>query len=245
MFDRLMRLRLDPEGSDGGGTSTTDSDSATTHTSSKSSEQSEHSELASKIESLLRKNDNQPNKVIEKLFEENFSLRDKRRQDKSQYEQRIKELQDKAPGADAVVLSGEELAAWNELKEMGGPAAVKARLQELTPYQEKVQAIEREKRLAELAEPHHYNPKVLGTLLSDELAEKAEYDKKQKKVYLNLEEGKERISLDQYAEQHWKDFLPALKAGSPGSPNLSDPRRPKDETPQGIPDDKIRRLARF
>lgn len=152
--------------------------------------------------------------LAEKLFAENFTYREEQRQLKQQ----VSELTAKVPAADATLLTGDDLTAWNTYKALGKPDEIKQGLDERTSLQGKLSAQERDALLRTVAETAGYKASVLANLdrvakaegktLGFELRDTIVDGKTVKVAY--VKDGDKDSPLTDYAATNWADFMPSL-----------------------------------
>ncbi len=101
-------------------------------------------------------------------------------------------------------ISDEEYAVYQKLQQLGNVEDISKQLTEYRKMQRAL-AVEDAARIA------GYNPKALGKLIGDlEFSVKETENGKQAFIL----QGEEEVSLQDYAEQEWSDFLPALTINS-------------------------------
>lgn len=93
-------------------------------------------------------------------------------------------------------ITEEELKEFNKYKELGDVEAVSAELSAK-------QTLERENTVSKVAELTGYKASVLSKLASD-----VEFEVKEGKAYVG------DVTVEEYAEENWADFIPALKEES-------------------------------
>lgn len=159
------------------------------------------------FESLLERHGNSATVVAQLLFTENKELRDKARQ-----------LEGRLPADGALVLSGNDVTAWQAYQALGKPDELKQGLEERTQLQGQLSGAQRADTLRTVAETVGFKPTVLTNL--DRMA-KAEgkdlaftvrdeqRDGKPVKVAYVKDGDKETVLTD-YAQTNWADFLPSL-----------------------------------
>lgn len=122
-----------------------------------------------------------------------------------------------------VVLSPTLAKAWEAYKALGKPDDLAKVLESGKEAAAKASALERSQQLRDVAEVAGYTPSVLNRLAGDlafEVKEETILGKPKKVVYVVPKEGEEGqpVKLDDYAKQHWGDFLPSLKPSSQAQP---------------------------
>ena len=154
------------------------------------------------------------------LYQENYQLRERRRQ----LEEENTQLRAKLPGEGAIVLNRAEAQRWQAYQALGNPEEVQTSLTEL-------QTLRRNGELSQIAEVVKYKPSVFQKLDKDagglayEVKEIEENGKKEKRAFVTVKDqagAEQTIPLQQYAEQHWSDFLPALRNEQQAAPSGTD-----------------------
>jgi hypothetical protein len=138
-------------------------------------------------------------------------------QENREHRQRIRELEQRVPGEGAVVLTGDQAAAWQAYQGLGAPTDVQQRLTAAEQAQNELAGLRRAEQIRGVAEAAGYRPTVL-----ERLAEGLEFEVREEQrdgqtarvpyVVTKSEQGEQRTPLAEYAQQHWADFLPALSA---------------------------------
>lgn len=183
------------------------------------------------------------------LGQENFELRKEKR-----------ELKSKLPKEDSVILTADEAKIWKAYQDLGvSPKDLKPFIElgktpdELKTAVEKVPELEKETKelkqsetYREVAAAYGYKPAVLKRLMADYpdavFEFKTEKDDKEQEhtVALIRNAGDDKDQpFDKFAEEHFADFLPALKVEAdqtkqqPKNPMRIDPppANPGDPTP--------------
>lgn len=174
---------------------------------------------------LLARSGNDAIRMAEKLYDDNFKLR-----------QKNTTLKQSVPGDGAVVLKGDDAKKWEKYRALGEPAEVKASLDSGRDAATKLEAVGRAEGYRKVAEAAGYKPSVFARLaeqdgLSVELVEDAKSKGKDGKpvlVAVVKGEGETTTPLNEYVDQHWSDLKPALGGDqakekvAPATP----PRRP-------------------
>jgi hypothetical protein len=161
---------------------------------------------------------------------------------------RIRELEGRLPEG-SVVLRGEDARRWQQFAELGvSPADVKTLRQERQSLAEWRRGREQADTLAEAASLHGWKPPVLTRfakadgldVVVDDSEEKDKDGRAVRKgfVVTRGEGGQEagRVALDQYAEEHWKGELDALREppARPTAATRPDPFRPTPPQPDRL-----------
>lgn len=145
-------------------------------------------------------------RLAEKLADvqsDNYSLREKNRA----LRQQVTEAAGKVP-AGSVVLSAEDAQALEAYRALGKPEDVKTKLESLTPVQQELHGLKRERAITKAAEAAGFKPAVLNTLAGDlDIQVKPGQDGKPLAVV--VKDGAE-TALTDFAKAEWAEFLPAL-----------------------------------
>jgi hypothetical protein len=162
------------------------------------------------IESLLKRHGNDSSEAIKTLYTENKAYRDE-----------IRDLKAKVPAEGAIILTGDDAVHWAAYKTLGKPEEIKQGLDEKTQLQGKLQGLERDSILRNVAETAGYKPTVLmnldhmaksqGKMLAYEVREVTQDGKPVKVAY--VKDGDKELPISDYATATWGDFLPALTNG--------------------------------
>lgn len=141
------------------------------------------------------------------LLQENRSYRERIRE----LERQVEQLQGQVPAEDAVVLDDEQAQQWQAYQDLGTPDEIR---QQRGDYE----SLQRRQVLTQAAAAHGYKAPVLERLAGDltvEMREEKQDDKPVQVAYVVPgEDGNGQAArLDQYAKEHWSDFMPALAAG--------------------------------
>lgn len=135
------------------------------------------------------------------LFQENYSLREERRENR----QRIERLEKQVPKDGHVVLSPEQRQQWERYQQLGSP-------EEIEQTKTQLMTLERTSVIQEAAATVGYKPSVLSALPgSDKLTFEVRQDGDNKVAFVKGEDGTEKPLAD-YAQEHWADFVPSLVA---------------------------------
>lgn len=166
----------------------------------------------------------------------------------------LKTAKAQLPPAGSVVLKGDDIKAWEAYQSFGKPADVRKALEEGTTFKTEAEGYRRKDHHAEVAEVAGFKPAVLDRLASQDKLTLVLKDAKDKagkdvKVAHVQGEGDKTTPLAEYAEKHWGEFLPALKAGvttkerPPGTPLRTDSARGSGTTTAGA--EALRRSPRY
>ena len=182
---------LSPDGDGSGGT--TQTTTQTTQTTA-----ANDAARAADFEAQLKQNKGDALRYAEKLHERVYLLR-----------QRAQAAEAQIPKEGTVVISSADSNALKAYRDMGTAP-------ELQEKGKQLQTLQKYQMVSEAALVAGMNPKVLAKLLPGEakleIGEATDEDGQAKRVVNVLETGKDKIRLAKYAETHWTDFLPALKA---------------------------------
>jgi hypothetical protein len=138
-------------------------------------------------------------------------------QENREHRQRIRELEQQLPGEGAVVLTGDQAAAWQTYQGLGAPTDVQQRLTAAEQAQNELAGLRRAEQIRGVAEVAGYRPTVLERLaegLEFEVREEQRDGQTARVPYVVSGEGQQQQAtpLADYAQTHWADFLPALSA---------------------------------
>lgn len=197
---------------------------------------------------LLAKHSGDANALAMALVSENAGLRSATDRLKAEYA----DIKKQVPASGSRVLSADEAKELDAYLGLGKPADLAKALDSGKEATGKVAAFEREKLLADAAKPYGYSPSVLAKLagadLAIEVVDGKGKDGKPAKVaeVVAIEKGKDgkdvekRTSLDEYAKQHWAEFLPSLepKAEPPArtTPSFARTEELANHQPNGQPE---------
>lgn len=175
-------------------------------------------DLSDVLEKLIKKHGD-ANSVAVKLLDENHDLR-----------RRNAELRGQAPAEGSVVLTGDDAGRWRHYQELGKPEDLRKILREHGDLQKRDVEHTRNSELDDLADLLDWKRSVLRRVAGSErfaTKEVKEYDRDLGRDNLTIrayviatgEDGKEtEVPVREYAEAHWKDFLPALQLQQGDSP---------------------------
>lgn len=169
---------------------------------------------AAGVQALIARHNNDLMRVIDHLYGDNFSLREKNRTLKEQ----VKDLEGKTPKDGTVILSKAEADLLESYKALGEPDTLKTALSERDQVKGELGTLRKESVLRDVAEAAGFKLPVLKTLAGDLDFEIKEVEKDGKKVRTPfVKNGDSEKPLSDYAKEQWTDFLPALQA-QPGQP---------------------------
>ena len=197
-------ILLDPQGGDGGGAPAPSVDPN------------------EGFKALLSKTNNDALALAEKLYAENYKLR-----------QKASALKSSVPDEGSLVLKGDDAKDWQKYREFGKPAEVKASLESGRLAQSKLEGIGRAETYRRAAKTLGVNEAVFALKaehdgLAVEFVEGKGKDGKAVIQAVVKGEGDSTTPLNEYVDTHWSDLKPAL--GGPDSREKSrdatPPRRP-------------------
>ncbi len=139
------------------------------------------------------------------LLGENYKARDT-----------IRELKARIPADGSRVLPADDAKAWDEYANLGKPSEIRKAISEGATAKTEAEGYRREKHHAAVASDAKFHASVHDTLAVKDgltLLIKDEKDQAGKPIRVAhvQGEGDKTTPLADYAETHWKDFLPALK----------------------------------
>lgn len=164
------------------------------------------------LQALIGKHNNDLMSVVNTLFVDNYKARDKNRKLRAQ----ITELSGKVPGDDSLILPAEEAATYQAFLKLDlAPDTIKEKLQNFEQVSQELDRAKKETTLRQAADLHGLKFSVLDRLVGQDFAvevREVEADGKTSKVaYIQNGDGQGAKPLLEYADQQWKDFLPALR----------------------------------
>lgn len=195
----LYRLLLDPEAGDGGGLDEVPENPA------------------EKLKGLLEKSNGDAAALATKLFDENYKLRAKRREERTKYESTLKDYESKIPKEGVKLLTDDDAKLIESYRQLGDPDSLKQLKEQYEELSSWKTQVERDSLVSKAAGLHGFKPSVLKTIangLEIEIREVGSGSAAREQAY--VKDGDKESRLDQYVEKHFKDFLPSLKAGDGG-----------------------------
>ncbi len=185
------------------------------------------------LENLLAQKNGDAIALSAQLLAENAGLRD----DKRGLNKQITELKAKVPAEDAVVLSGDDLKAYNDLKALGNLDELKQLKTERDDFKTKYETEQktnarnaREMLLRDVADNVAPGDKWKFSVLRDrdaltpglsyEIKDVEENGQKAKRTFVKYKDGEgdsapvKELALSDFASQKWSDYLPALQLGA-------------------------------
>lgn len=153
------------------------------------------------LQGLLQRHQGDALAVVSTLLAENHSLRDERRQLRSQL-----------PPQGAVVLNEQQAGQWTAYQQLGTVEALTQERTTAQTTQTELTGLRRESLLNKVEGASGYKASVLGRLADDKIGfEIREADGKKSVI---VKDGDKETPLAEYAQAKWADFLPALTAAS-------------------------------
>lgn len=148
------------------------------------------------------------------LFDENFQLREAKRQ----LGEQIAALQVKVPVDGAIVLSGDDAKAYEAYKALGTPKELKDRIDAYPTLEDENKGLKLRDSLREVADVGFGGTKLRFSVLEDRVKASGgtlqfvvkEGRDKRKAAY--VKDGDKETPLEEYAEKNWADYMPSLKA---------------------------------
>lgn len=158
----------------------------------------------------------------QEVIDENAGYREKNRTLRTQ----LAEAQKKIPAEGALVLTGDDAKAWETFKALGKPDEVAAAVKKAGELEGEIVTIRTDEKIRDAAAAMGWKFNVLKDRdPSRELAyevkiEKDDRGQDAKRVYVKAKDGQTKL-LDEYAKEHWGDYLIALAdtgGAQPGQP---------------------------
>jgi hypothetical protein len=140
---------------------------------------------------------------IDSLEGDNYNYRSKLRELKAE----LATAKAAVPPEGAIVLTGDDAKAWEELKALGSAADLQGKLDKLNEAENKLRQLERTEKLRGVADAAGYDFDVLAALSGDLEFEVTTKDGEEVVIVLT-DAGSTPIA--DYAESNWSKFLPAL-----------------------------------
>lgn len=197
----------------------------------------QNDEVLAKVQRLIERAGG-ANEAVMTLLSENAQYRERLRVKAQELEAEKKRVPE-----GAVVLSGDELTAYQSYQALGTPDELKTAKQKLAEAETELFTERRNVRLRDAATITGFDPEVLdslartadGTLIDFELIE-AEVERDGKRVkerVPHVKVGDTSTRLTEYAEQHWQKFMPSLKPADEGQPPPAGRRLPNQHGHEG------------
>ena len=207
------RILLEPQGGEGNGGQATQ-EKAPERAQGDATTTQAAPDLTKAVEGLLARHGD-ATAALRVLLGENYSHRDE-----------IRALRGRLPAEGAIVLAGDDAKHWSAYRQLGTPADVRKAIEEGKTSATALGSLRKAETDRAAAEVAGFRSSVLATLAKDleleVVEEKSKDGKAVTKVARVKGEGDTRTPLAEYAQQHWKDFLPSLKSEperrAPGSP---------------------------
>lgn len=163
--------------------------------------------------------------------------------DGRRYRQKIDTLEDQAAALakrqtpeGAIVLTSQDAALWAEYRKLGEPADLSTKLSTAETAASELASLRRERHMADVASSTGWNARVLAHLAADRQIELRDEQGEQgptKRAY--IKDGDQFHPADDFARQHWADFLPSLSGSQQGNgqPPATPPTPRVPYPPQG------------
>lgn len=148
--------------------------------------------------------------LAERLYRDNYQQRERNRQLAGE----VTQLRNRLPEG-AVVLTGDDLAAYQAYTQLGKPTDLAAALETSQRQAAELQNLQRSGLLRQVADATGYVYEVLRTLDKPELEFAVDQTDQGPVAYVTYPTGegdtKERKPLAEYAALQWKAFMPSLQ----------------------------------
>lgn len=193
------------------------------------------------LQALLAKANGDAMGVAGLLYSENFQYREQLRQLREQ----LTAAQGRVPAEGAAVLTPEQAQMWAAYQGLGSVEAITQGLKERETALGELGSLRRAATLREVAEVAGFDPDVLGTLaagLEFELRDVSVDGQMRRAAFVRDGGNGQQVRLDEYAQQRWGKFLPALisargqGSGAGGSGGTQWPRQGAAGAGGGAPD---------
>lgn len=159
-------------------------------------------EVLDAFKKLLEKHGNSESAVAQMLYQDNYKLREQ-----------LRDLKDKVPAQGTVAVAEADAQLLESYRKLGEPNALTTALTERDQLHSELHGLRRDAAIQEAARVSGYRFGVLKHLAAPDLAfevKEVEQDgEKIQSVFVAPKDGQPQ-SLQQYASEHWADFLPAL-----------------------------------
>lgn len=187
---------------------------------------------ASGFQALLEKHQNDSIRLASTLFDENFQLRERNRELKSQI-----------PADGSMVLSAEDAKKYKAIVDLGvEPKDIKAALEKLPVLEKENKELAGMETLREIADIGLDGSKLKLSVLKDQLQKypdavvsfKTEKDKSGNEVkvaFIKTTNDAAEVPFTQFASESLADYLPALKVNAEAAPAI--PGNAHDPKPNG------------
>lgn len=140
----------------------------------------------------------------------------KHRKRRDELQGQLDALSARVPSEGSVVLNADEASAYQAYIALGKPQELSERLEQAETAAADAKSLRRQATIRDAAQVSGYKPAVLERLAADltlELRDLTENGQTVKAAFVR-DGDRPETPLRQYAEQHWPDFLPALRAES-------------------------------
>lgn len=127
----------------------------------------------------------------------------------------LRDLKARLPKDGSVVLEGDDARHWSTYRQFGTPGDLKKALDAGKQHEAEAAGFRKAETVRSAAEVLGFKPGVLATLARDleiEIGEDRGKDGKPVRTAVVKGDGESRTPLAEYAEAHWADFLPSLRA---------------------------------
>jgi uncharacterized protein YjbJ (UPF0337 family) len=140
----------------------------------------------------------------------------------AEYRGKIKDLKGKVPEG-SIVLTGDDLKAYEAYQALGKAEDVEARLKAATEAQEKLRGYEKQEQFTTAAKAAKMNSNALAKLYGDHTLI-VEGSGEDAKVYVSVTDGEKesKVTLDEHVKEHYPEFEASLyEQDAPASTNGS------------------------
>lgn len=138
-----------------------------------------------------------------------YKLNDVEREN-ADYRRRIKDLKGKVPEG-SVVLTGDDLKAFEAYKALGTAEDVETRLKAATEVQDKLKGYEKQEQFTQAAQAAKMNSTALAKLYGDHTLV-VEGSGENAKVFVSVKDGEteSKVALDEHVKEHYPEFEASL-----------------------------------
>lgn len=172
---------------------------------------SDTDKLAKAIESLVSKHGDEKG-AIKTLLDENLELRQQKRDLKKE----VTDLKSNIPAKDAVVLSGDDLKAYEAYKALGSADELKTKLEEAQKAQDSLKNYKQAETMDKVADVTGVNSAALKKLYSNydfEITGEGE----EAKAY--VVDGEKKVLLSEHIDEHNSEFKASLYENEEPAPS--------------------------
>lgn len=156
-------------------------------------------EIQASLQRLIERNSGGVDGVAQLLFRENHD-----------YREQLRTLKAQLPPEGAVVLTGDQVQAWQAYTALGDHATLGTQVQELTQARQQLAALQQQITLNEASQLLGWKAAALQRLArADGVAIEIE-ERDGSRIPVVRESERKTIPLAEWAQQHWAEFLPAL-----------------------------------